>query len=74
VENAVAPIASAPTIAAVMRPFDLKMDMSSPCLPRLAGASLGQPLQMNRFRTFARNRQNGFVALGNCFVNISWRP
>jgi hypothetical protein len=26
---------------------------------------------MNRFRTFARNRQNGFVALGNCFVKVS---
>jgi hypothetical protein len=28
---------------------------------------LGKPVQVNRFRTFARNRQNGFVALGNCF-------
>ena len=26
---------------------------------------------MNRFRTFAQNRQNGFVALGNCFINVS---
>ena len=26
---------------------------------------------MNRFRTFARNRQNGFVALGNCFIKVS---
>jgi hypothetical protein len=26
---------------------------------------------VNRFRTFARNRQNGFVALGNCFIKVS---
>jgi hypothetical protein len=32
---------------------------------------LGQDVQVNRFRTFAQNRQNGFVALGNCFIKVS---
>jgi hypothetical protein len=47
---------------------------SSPVLRPVApllGASLGKLLQVNRFRTFARNRQNGFVALGVCFVKVS---
>ncbi len=29
---------------------------------------MGKAIQMNRFGTFARNRQNGFVGLTNCFV------
>jgi hypothetical protein len=35
-------------------------------------ASLAKPVQVNRFRTFAQNRQNGFVALGFCFIKVSW--
>ena len=35
------------------------------------GASLGKNVQANRFGTFAPNRQNGFVALGNCFIKVS---
>jgi hypothetical protein len=34
---------------------------------------LDKGVDLNRFRTFAQNRQNGFVALGNCFVRVSWR-
>jgi hypothetical protein len=32
---------------------------------------LGKAVQINRFGTFAQNRQNGFVALGNCFRAVS---
>jgi hypothetical protein len=42
----------------------------APCRA-IFSASLLKPVQINRFRTFARNRQNGFIALGNCFVKTS---
>jgi hypothetical protein len=42
----------------------------APCRARFS-ASLTKPVTVNRFRTFAQNRQNGFVGLGKCFVKTS---
>jgi hypothetical protein len=32
---------------------------------------LAKSVKINRFGRFAQNRQNGFVALGNCFKAVS---
>jgi len=37
------------------------------------GASLSKPLQVTRFRTLARNRQNGFVGYLFDFPGTRWR-
>jgi hypothetical protein len=42
-------------------------------MSRRFSAPLGKRVQIKRFRTFARNRQNGFAALGNCFIKTSLR-
>ena len=44
----------------------------APCAP-VSARRCGRSVLVNRFRTFARNRQNGFVALRNCFVKTSSR-
>src|SRR6185369_7973171 len=40
---------------------------------QVPSASLGKSVQINRFGTFAQNRQNGFVVLGFCFMAASSR-
>jgi hypothetical protein len=50
----------------------LSTPVYAPCAP-VSARRWGKPVQVNRFGTFARNRQNGFVAVRNCFVKVSWR-
>jgi hypothetical protein len=72
VEIATVPIASAAKAAASFDDLNIGRPLKfAPCRAS-SSASLGKPVQVNRFRTFARNRQNGFVALGNCFIKTSW--
>src|SRR5205085_7159739 len=66
--KAIAPMVIAPKAAATSRALSLaELNIVVPCYLRpcapVPGASLGTAIQMNRFGTFARNRQNGFVGL-----------
>src|SRR6185436_9988326 len=71
--KASAPIVIAPKAAATSFAFSLaELNIVVPCYLRpcapVPGASLATQIQVNRFGTFARNRQNGFVDLTICFV------
>jgi hypothetical protein len=71
VEIATVPIASAAKAAASFDDLNIGRPLKfAPCRASFS-ASLGKPVQVNRFGSFARNRQNGFVALGNCFIKTS---
>jgi hypothetical protein len=75
-ENAVAPIASTPKAAAAKRVFSFnELNIGRPLFyaqsHRYSARRWEKDVQVKRFRTFARNRQNGFVPLGNCFIKVS---